>query len=56
MPVEQDELISEDLETEVLNISGGLVIDSDDTKSFVDELEALFEKYSYLSQFNFNFN
>lgn len=53
---EDHDLVSEDLETEILNISGALVIDSEQIEPFVDEIEAVLFKYSYLEQFNFKFS
>ena len=55
---EEHDLVSEDLETEVINITGGIVIDTDDTDQFIDEMGKLFEKYAYpnASGFHFTFN
>ena len=52
---EEHDLVSEDLETEVINITAGIVIDSDDSDQFIDEMEKLFEKYAYPNASGFHF-
>lgn len=48
-------LESEDLETEIVKVSGALVIDSNDKEEFFNELEKLFAKFVYLEN-NFHLN
>jgi len=43
------------METEIVKVSGALVIDSDDKEEFFNELEKLFGKFVYLDD-NFHLN
>lgn len=48
-------LESEDMETEIVTVSGAIVIDSNDKEEFFNDLEKLFAKYVYLND-NFHLN
>ena len=48
-------LESEDMETEIVTVSGAIVIDTDDKVDFFNALQKLFTKYVYLDD-NFHLN
>ena len=48
-------LESEDMETEIVTVSGAIVIDSEYKDAFVDALVKLFDEYVYLDD-NYHLN